>query len=305
MLLLQGHKGPVHTLSFAPDGTVLASASRRDPRIWLWDLSTGRASSTIEHSLSIAALAFAPTAPPTLAWSDGANRVTVWDLTSKRARPLDVVASFRHQSVRLTFSSDGQTLAGTGIGNATDDLPVYYRPNFGVTVWHCRGPEVVVEQTVPCRYSIVTSLAFSPNGRLLLLGCLDRTVRLWDLSSQRALHTLTHGAKVHAVAWSPDGRTFASASPNGMVKVWDGETAQKKKILWGGNVLSTLAYTPDGRLAAASSDGTVRLWDIATGRQQAAFDWRIGPLDSLAFAPDGMRAAAGGERDVLVWDLED
>jgi WD40 repeat protein len=102
-----------------------------------------------------------------------------------------------------------------------------------------------------------------------VLGCLNRTVRLWDLPGNRPWQTLTHGGKVHAVAWSPDGRTFASASSNGMVKVWDGETAQKKKILWGGKVLNALAYAPDGRLAAASSDGTVRLWDVATGRQQA------------------------------------
>src|SRR2546421_7719432 len=91
MLLLKGHRAPVHTLAFAPDGTVLASASRRDPRIWLWNLSVGRASSTLGHGLSIAALAFAPTAPNTLVWSDGANRVSVWDMTSNQARQLDVI----------------------------------------------------------------------------------------------------------------------------------------------------------------------------------------------------------------------
>src|SRR3954463_10428095 len=88
MLLLKGHRGPVHTLAFAPDGTVLASASRRDPRIWLWDLAGGRASSPIDHGLSPAALAFAPTVPNTLAWSDTANQITVWVMTSNRARQL-------------------------------------------------------------------------------------------------------------------------------------------------------------------------------------------------------------------------
>src|SRR5262249_20285095 len=136
-------------LAFAPDGAVLASASRRDSRIWLWDLSSGRASSTVDHGRSLAALAFSPTTPNTLAWSDVANQVTVWNLSGNRARQLDSIAPACRQPVQLAFSPDGQLLAGTGIGSSTDDFPVYHRPVWGATVWQWREGKGFVQQPVP------------------------------------------------------------------------------------------------------------------------------------------------------------
>src|SRR5439155_13397338 len=67
-----------------------------------------------------------------------------------------------------------------------------------------------------------TSVAFSPDGKLLAWGSYDDTVKLWDLAGRRKIATLEgHQHTVQCVAFSPDGRTLASGSHDNTVKLWN------------------------------------------------------------------------------------
>ena len=153
----------------------------------------------------------------------------------------------------------------------------------------------------------VFSVCFSPDGRTLVSGGLDDTVRLWDVATATLEHTFTgHTDKVWGICFGPDGRTLASGSADKTIRLWDANTGTLKQILKGhtGEVLS-VTFNPDGRtLASGSADKTIRLWDANTGTLKQILTGHTGWINSICFSPDGRTIASGsGDKTVRLWDI--
>jgi WD40 repeat protein len=160
------------------------------------------------------------------------------------------------------------------------------------------GHTTLVGHTQP-----VMSVCYSRDGRRIVSGSVDGTVKVWDAATGQVIRTLT-GGPVWTAAISPDGRWIAAA--DGMnVTVWDVTIGQRQRELTGHTqVVKGVAFSADGRrIASASWDKTARVWDALTGEIIHVLNGHTDWVSSVAFSPDGARlVSAGSAGTVKVWN---
>jgi WD40 repeat protein len=192
----------------------------------------------------------------------------------------------------VAFSPQGDLLAaGTSTGSE-------------IRFWHTANGLPL--QTVQVS-SWVRSVAFSPDGKTLVSGSEDQTMRLWDISSGQGLMTLQgHTDGVRSAAFSPDGKTLASGSSDQTVRLWEVSSGQGLMTLQGHTEgITSVALSPDGKtLASGSWDRTVRLWEVSSGQGLMTLQGYTNRVESVAFSPDGKTLASGNEdQTVRLWEV--
>ena len=115
----------------------------------------------------------------------------------------------------------------------------------------------------------MSSVAYSPNGRHIISGSGDGTIRIWDAETGAAVGNPLEGHRlsVSSVAYSPDGRHITSGSDDKTIRIWDAKTgaAVGNPLEGHSSYVSSVAYSPDGRhIISGSDDRTIRIWDAET-----------------------------------------
>ena len=162
--------------------------------------------------------------------------------------------------------------------------------------------------------SIVLSMAFSPDGRVLAAGTADPAFRVvaWDLATSRPIgEPVRFRGHVRHLAFSSDGTRLAAGATDATAQLIDVATGRViGEPLRNEGSISGLAFSPDGRSLLTVSEGkretgAARLWDARSGRPTSpgmAHPTRIAD-DALAFSPDGSAFATGCvDGSVRIWD---
>jgi WD40 repeat protein len=136
----------------------------------------------------------------------------------------------------------------------------------------------------------VVSVAFSPDGNRLFTASLDKTARVWDLTTGRQVACLPHVDAVTEMVLSPDGAWLATASGRKTAWVWDPATGKRLACLTHKIRVNGMVASPDGTRLVTGDDRRARVWDPITGEQSACIK-HFNTVSDMAFSPDGTRLA--------------
>lgn len=111
---------------------------------------------------------------------------------------------------------------------------------------------------------------FSLDGKLIISGSRDSTVRVWDMNTGacKQIITITEPGGIDtgvlSAVISPDGYWIAAGSADNIVRIWDVSTgALVERLLGHKKIVYSVAFTPDGKgLVSGSWDKTAKHWDI-------------------------------------------
>jgi WD40 repeat protein len=227
------------------------------------------------------AVAFSP-AGRLLAVTGVGGRVTLWDARTLRREA--ALPRLRGAVQALAFSPDGKLLAYAEV-----DVP-----DPRTLIWDVRSRRLTAPQIVgdcPDAECSVSSLAFSPNSRMIAEANQMAGTEVSDVRTGRLITALAKDGESRSVAFSPDGKLLVVGQFDGKGFTFSTTTWKRLPQMLDEHAkrINSIGFTPDSRtLATSSADGTVQLWDAATDQKIGGpFTFETGTWVATTFSPDG------------------
>ena len=196
---------------------------------------------------------------------------------------------------KLTWSPDG------------DKIVAGYR---NIHLWDVKTGKLL--QILQEHTSLLSSLSWSPFGKLLASGSVGGTIRCWNTENGELYETLKE--KNHSVfgsnftlAWVSNGQVLISGSSDGVVRNWDAKTWELLKInevVRGG--INFITSSSDGKMIAlACTDGSVRILSPHTYRQVNILEGHKAEVICICFSSnDSFLASKSTDGAVLLWNCK-
>ncbi|KAJ2366754.1 U3 small nucleolar RNA-associated protein, partial [Coemansia sp. RSA 2611] len=152
----------------------------------------------------------------------------------------------------------------------------------------------------------VNAVRVAPGNQVFATASQDKTAKLWDAATGRALGTLQgHRRGVWAVALSPADRVAATASSDRTLKLWSLTDFACLKTLEGhtSSVLNVEFVSGGTQLLSTGSDGLVKLWSVRDGACVLTLDRHESKVWALAVQRPGeaLVATGGADSAICLW----
>jgi WD40 repeat protein len=253
---MRGHPFPVLTLDFSPNGILLATGST-DSKLRIWRVSDGSLLRTLKgHAGWVNSVDFSYDGLYLVSCAEDFT-VRIWRVSDGRL--IQTIDEGMAQVTSVAFAPEsyvqehGQAFAWTEADGTV-------RLRSFSSGWLFTMKETSIS---------AASLAFSQDGKWLVAGYADGTMRVWNTSDGSLVQALkSHTQKITSVAFSPDGRWLASASQDNTLRLWqiaEGKIQNTPAWILSGHTgpVNSASFSPNSSmLASGSNDSTICLWGI-------------------------------------------
>lgn len=306
---LRGHSTAVNSAVFSPDSKVVMTASDdKSVRFWRVDnQDTHGAGMFIEHTDRILSAAFSPDGKQIITTGSEGGAL-VEDIRS--GRPLERATFVSRSPARVVdavFSPDGKFVATTK-GNTAQlwKATVMLDQEVFLVQGLIDMPERNLGKDTDGLQHWVNSVAFSPNGELLVTASTDTNARVWNTSTGELLATLAHPNVVNGAAFSPDGKFIITAGADSEVRIWNVGSYNLVRTLGTqmGDV-ATAQYSPDGRWIVTASWRVANLWNATTGKKVAQLSGHKDKINSASFSGNSkLLVTSSDDKTARVWNVQ-
>jgi WD40 repeat protein len=294
----------VQAVAVSPDGKYIGLVDWDSTQIW--ETATMQERFRFETGGSVVAIS--PNSRYLASVSDDWS-IRVWEITNGKE-----VAHLIHDGVATTsiaFSPDNKQLISSGCNIIVDENFFGWGCPAGTTIiWDISTGREIASLA---HSRDIRSIAFSPNGELIVTGEGDDensisiggedTVRVFDARTGEELHRMSHDSGVNSVAFSPDSKLVVSGSDDNTARVWDVATGREISRMTHDDMVVAVTFSPDSLYAGSASwDHTARVWEASTGNEAARMT-HDDALISLVFSQDGRKVISGSPNDGFVtWE---
>jgi WD40 repeat protein len=272
---LAGHEFGTAAVSWHPTEPLLASAGQ-DGKARLWN-----GAACVELAGGAAWVERAAWSPSgNLLATAGGKKLRLWDSAGQLVREYPdhpaTIAALAWRPLRDRDSLVTGTYGGVFIWKTDADKP---------------------QRKLDYQGSII-AVACSPDGRYLVSGNQDSTLKVWQLKSNEELEMTGYATKIRELAWDATGRYLATGGSE-VVTVWDcsgkgPRGTQPAMLVAHEQALTALTFQRAGKLlASGSEDGCVAVWRLDKPKAPVWTEQLSAGISQLAWSPDDARLAVG------------
>jgi WD40 repeat protein len=334
-IIFSKHKDWIWSLAFSPDGKTVAGGCR-DGSIWLWQpFSTRKISKAIylnkdyeerlpeyRRSQEVFSIAYSPEGK-WLAAGSRDNKVRIWKMGQKKPilQHCWKLSPTEKNNIRsVVFSPDGTMLASGGDDQSVQVWDVKQVLESDTT--HEPRTEVPDPQIeFDSHFNGVSSLAFSPDSKILAAGCWDWKIQAWEIEESgnkpssfmvlpnKASDEVTESEQmIFSVVFNPlNEKEVAFGRGNGEVGLWDFNKSKSECLLSVTqrdshcDKVRSIIFTRDGKyLITGSEDKKVRFYNLRRPSESPDLIELSECITSIMLSPDAQKLAVGS-RNGTIW----
>lgn len=288
-----GHTDYVRCLAFSPDGRLLASGSD-DRTVQIWDAETGAPCCTIDDGIDGWIYCLSISKKELLTFGTDSGTIDFWDPVSgqKYGRWTELPGTVR----AVSFSPDSTQL----VAAVQETLYVWY-------LSACAYGEEPERFELGEHSDYIRTLAFSPQGNVLISAGDGGQIKIWDPQTRQELTVVPHpDDSINSVAFSPDGQYLASAADRGFT-IWAFHPEQlvgSKLFADDREDCNAVAFSADASiLAVGDANCIVSTWEIGSWKKKRELRKHQKAILAIAFSPTSpLLASSATDGNIQIWE---